>query len=83
MTISLDPRPITSFNDLVERMNAPIVETRQATLREALLGVLVWMPLLMFLMIITWLVCAAYWWSRYLDEAVLVVLGIIKMFFGT
>ncbi|USH44779.1 membrane protein [Microbacterium phage Juanyo] len=64
-------------------MNAPVVEMPRATRMENLLAVLLWMPVLMYVFIITWLVCAAYWWSRYLDETLLAVLGVMKLVFGT
>lgn len=80
MKTEIDPRPITSFDDLLAFTEAELKELREPYERswwDKLLAVLVWIPLLMVFFCLVWLACAAYWWSRYGDEVAEGALGLL------
>lgn len=80
MKTTLVTTPVASFEDLVTALGAsPEPRRKKATLLQTLLSLLVWMPSLMFVFLIVWTLCAAYWWGRYWDEVLTGILGLIQL----
>lgn len=83
MNTVVDPRPVTSFEDLLEFTDAELGEFRGPEHHPVwgkVLAVLLWMPVLIVVFCIVWLVCAAYWWGRYWDEVLQGFLMLLTIF---
>lgn len=83
MKTEIDPRPVTSFDDLLAFTDAELEEFRgpkQHPVWSKVLAVLLWMPVLIVVFCIVWLACAAYWWGRYWDEVVQGLLLLLQIF---
>ncbi|QFG04702.1 membrane protein [Microbacterium phage ChickenKing] len=72
MATNIDPRPVTSFDDLLTFTEAELEEFRAPEAHPVwnkVLGVLLWIPVLLAVLALTVVVCFLIWWSIYGDEA--------------
>lgn len=81
---TIDPRPVTSFDDLIAITDADRENFRREyqDTPSKLRAVMVYMPLLLALGIVTVVLCAAYFVYRYLDELAYLLLFMVQIIFG-
>ncbi|AVJ49928.1 hypothetical protein FDJ43_gp30 [Microbacterium phage Koji] len=72
MKTEIDPRPVTSFDDLLAFTEAELEELRgpQPTFWDKVLAVLVWIPLLVAVALVVIAVCFLVWWGIYGDDVI-------------
>ncbi|QNL31042.1 membrane protein [Microbacterium phage Kauala] len=72
MKTEIDPRPVTSFDDLLAFTEAELEELHgpQPTLWDKVLAVLVWIPILVAVALVVIAVCFLVWWGIYGDDVI-------------
>uniref|UniRef100_A0AAU6R603 Minor tail protein n=1 Tax=Micrococcus phage Olihed TaxID=3092209 RepID=A0AAU6R603_9CAUD len=82
MKTEIDPRPVTSFDDLLTFTEAELEELRgpEPTIWDKIVAVLIWIPALLVVAAVTILVCFLIWWSQYGDNATQGALMLLVIF---
>ncbi|UVG34599.1 hypothetical protein SEA_CHEETO1_33 [Microbacterium phage Cheeto1] len=68
MATHIDPRPVTSFDDLLKFTDAELEELRAPEAHPVwnkVIGVLLWIPVLLVVLALTVVVCFLIWWGIY------------------
>lgn len=84
MSVQIDPRPVTSFDDLIAITEADAEEFRQQypSNPSILRIMLAWMPLLIGLAIVVVAVCVGVFLYLYQDAVIYGLLALVTLMFG-
>ncbi|QBZ73218.1 hypothetical protein SEA_THERESITA_28 [Microbacterium phage Theresita] len=72
MKTEIDPRPVTSFDDLLRFTEAELEDLRgpEPTLWSKIRAVLIWIPILFAVAVLVIVVAFLIWWGIYGDDVI-------------